>query len=936
MPTHLYFSRLSVALTLAMSAAGTTAHAQTVAQGFESSAADTWTYTSTPATYNNVADNDQWAVLTTIGTAGATATVPSAGANLWGGRDLEGPLTNNASIWHYLDFAPVAIQAGAAAANTVSFKYNCTAFDNPDSLAYVVQFDNGTTWPVPRLYTQLNKNTAAWTTVTVAVPAGSTHARLRLAVRQNGNDDWVAFDEVSLGQGTVTTPDLGFTGSATPLIVAENAGTVALPLSIRNANATASTVQAIVAPLGTATAGTDFTFASTQTITFAPGSTTATLTLPIADDATAEPAEYFSVRLQSPTNATLTAGATEFLVFIKDNDTQAPERAGNLRLNLLGSYQNGTAFSFPPAPAEPVQLNSAEIVAHDPSTQRLYVANSIGGKLDILNFATPGSITPVASINMTPYGNINSVAVRNGLVACAVEGATTQDIGKIVFFDQAGTFIKQVTAGALPDMVTFSPDGRYVITANEGEPNATYTNDPVGSVTVVDVSGGIAALTQANVTTVDFSSYNSQAAALRTAGIRIYGGPPAGPASSVAQDLEPEYVTVSADSRTAYIALQENNAMATLDLTTLQFTALRPIGYQDHSQSGFSFDASDQAADVLMANWPVRGMRQPDAIATFELPATLGGGRYILTANEGDAREYQPQGGPAALVEPVRLGNATYVLDPTAFPQAALLKNNRALGRLNVTNKLGDTDGDGDFDQIYAFGGRSFSILNATTGALVHDSGDLLERLTSTDPTFGSIFNASNSANEAPTRKNRSDDKGPEPEGATIGVIRDTTYAFISLERQGGVLIMNVNDPANPRLVQYINNRSLTAGTGDQGPEGLVFVSGGNSPTGLPLLILANEISSTVAVYQIGLRGVVTANRPGTTGPTALQCYPNPASPSTAVRLSRPVAGALLDGMGRTVRQLPIATAELDVRGLPAGLYLLRAADGATSRLVLR
>ncbi|HEX8506609.1 MAG TPA: choice-of-anchor I family protein, partial [Hymenobacter sp.] len=711
---------------------------------------------------------------------------------------------------------------------------------------------------------------------------------------------------------------------------AENAGTVALPLSIRNANATASTVQAIIAPLGTATAGSDFTFASTQTVTFMPGSTTATLVLPVADDATSEPAEYFSVRLQNPTNATLTAGATEFLVFIKDNDTQAPERAGNLRLSLLGSYQNGTAFS---TATPPVQLNSAEIVAHDPSTQRLYVANSIGAKLDILNFATPGTITSVASIIMTPYGNINSVAVRNGLVACAVEGTTAQDIGKIVFFDQAGTFIKQVTAGALPDMVTFSPDGRYVITANEGEPNATYTNDPVGSVTVVDVSGGIAALTQANVTTVDFSSYNTQAAALRTAGIRIYGGPAAGPASSVAQDLEPEYVTVSADSRTAYIALQENNAMATLDLTTLQFTALRPIGYQDHSQPGFSFDASDQAADVLMANWPVRGMRQPDAIAAFELPATLGGGRYILTANEGDAREYTGTGG---LVEAVRLGSAAYVLDPTAFPQAALLKNNRALGRLNVTNKLGDTDGDGDFDHIYAFGGRSFSILNATTGALVHDSGDLLERLTSTDPTFGSIFNASNSTTEAPTRKNRSDDKGPEPEGATIGVIRDTTYAFISLERQGGVLILNVNDPANPRLVQYLNNRSLTAGTGDQGPEGLVFVSGGNSPTGLPLLILANEVSSTIAVYQIGLRGVVTASRPGATGPAALQCYPNPASPEAAVRLSRPVAGALLDGMGRTVRQLPVASTELDVRGLPAGLYLLRAADGATSRLVVR
>ncbi|WP_426061032.1 choice-of-anchor I family protein [Hymenobacter sp. B1770] len=710
-------------------------------------------------------------------------------------------------------------------------------------------------------------------------------------------------------------PDLGFTGTTS--IVAENAGTVVLPLSIRNANATASTVQAVVVPLGTATAGADFTFATTQTITFAPGSTTATLTLPIVDDATAEPAEYFTVRLQNPTNATLTVGSTEFLVFIKDNDTHAPARDRNLRLNLLGSYQNGVSGT-----------NSAEIVAHDPSTQRLYVANSIGNKLDILNFATPGMLTSVASINIATYGGINSVSVRNGLVACAMENANPQQNGSIVFFDQNGTFIKQVTAGALPDMITFSPDGRYVITANEGEPSTTYTNDPLGSVTVVDLTGGIAALTQANVTTVDFSTYNAQAAALRTAGIRLYGGA-AGTPSTVAQDLEPEYVTVSADSRTAYVAMQENNAMATLDLATLQFTALRPIGYQDHSQPGFSFDASDQAADILMANWPVRGMRQPDAIAAFDLPATLGGGRYILTANEGDAREYN------ALEEVVRVGAASYVLDPTAFPQAALLKNNSALGRLNVTNRLGDTDGDGDFDEIYAFGGRSFSILNANTGALVHDSGDLMERMTSTDASFGAIFNASNTTG-VPTRKNRSDDKGPEPEGAAIGMIRDTTYAFVSLERTGGVMILNVNDPANPRLVDYVNNRSLTAGNGDLGPEGLVFVSAADSPTGLPLLLLANEVSSTVSVYQIGLRGVVTSAKNGRPAPVALYCYPNPAASGASVRLSRPVAGTLLDGLGRAVRTLPTATDLLDVRGLPAGLYLLHATDGATSRLVVK
>jgi len=728
---------------------------------------------------------------------------------------------------------------------------------------------------------------------------------------------------LALGAAPATGQSVRF--AAATVIVSESAGTVSVAVAIASPGAAASTVQVVLAPLSTATAGADFTYPTTQTLTFPAGGTAnQTLTIPLTDDLLAEPSEYFSLRLLNPANATITAGSGEALVFIKDNDLAAPARTGNLRLALLGNYQNGAAFAGTPS----AQINSAEIVAHDPSTQRLYVANSVGGKLDILNFATPGAITPVASINIAPYGGINSVAVRNGLVACAIEdGTVPQNNGKIVFFDQNGVFLKQVAVGALPDMITFSPDGRYVITANEGEPNAAYTTDPPGSVSVVDLQGGIAALTQANVTTRDFTAYNAQAAALRTAGIRIFGGP-AGAPSTVAQDLEPEYVAVSADSRTVFVGMQENNALATLDLATLQFTALRPLGFQDYSQPGFSFDASDQAADVLLANWPVRGMRQPDAIAAFDLPAALGGGRYLLTANEGDAREY------SGLNEANRLGDAAYVLDPTAFPQAALLKNASALGRLNVTNRLGDTDGDGDFDQIYAYGSRSFSILNAATGALVHDSGDLLERLTSTDATYGSIFNASNTTG-TPVRKNRSDDKGPEPEGATTGLIRDTTYAFVSLERMGGVVVMNVNDPANPRFVAYANNRGLTAGTGDQGPEGLVFVAAANSPTGAPLLILANEISSTVSVYQINLRGVLAA-RSGAFGPAALYCYPSPAAPGAAVRLSRPVAGVLLDGLGRTVRTLPAATDRLDVRGLPAGFYVLRATDGATSRLVVQ
>ncbi len=700
------------------------------------------------------------------------------------------------------------------------------------------------------------------------------------------------------------------------LTVAEGTASLSLPLSIANPNGTASTVEVALQAFGTATAGQDFTYASTQTVTFPAGSTTAqTLTIPLLDDAVAEETEYLVLRLQNPTNATVSATANEVLVYIKDNDTPAPALGRRVALSLLQSYQTAAPFSGS------TQVNSAEIAAYDPSTKRLYVVNSVGGKLDILSLANPSAIAPVASIDIKSYGNLNSVAVRNGLVACALEGTNPQANGSVVFFDQHGTFQKQVTVGAMPDMVTFTPDGRTVLTANEGEPNAAYTTDPEGSVSVIDVAGGVAALTQANVTTVGFASYNGQEAALRAQGIRIYGGRAAAPASA-AQDLEPEYIAVSANSQTAYVTLQENNAVAVLDLARQQFTALRPLGTTDHRQPGRSLDASDQTTDVLLANWPIRGLRLPDGINHFE----VGGTGYLLTANEGDARDY------AGFSEQVRLGSSNYPLDPAAFPNANLLKNNSVLGRLNVTNKLGDPDGDGDFDEIYAYGGRSFSIYNAATGAEVYDSGNLLERVTAADATYGTIFNASNNFGEAPVRKNRSDDKGPEPEGVTTGRLGPDLYGFVSLERVGGVVAFNLNNPAAPVLEAYANNRGLLAGTGDLGPEGIVFIAAADSPTGQPLLLLANEVSSTISVYGLQV-ATPTATRPGqAAAPLAL--YPNPSQPGAPVRLSRPVSGTLCDLTGRPVQTVRAAS-QLATSGLAPGVYVLRADDGATSKLVV-
>jgi hypothetical protein len=231
---------------------------------------------------------------------------------------------------------------------------------------------------------------------------------------------------------------------------------------------------------------------------------------------------------------------------------------------------------------------------------------------------------------------------------------------------------------------------------------------------------------------------------------------------------------------------------------------------------------------------PVFGMYQPDAIASYK----AGGRDYFVTVNEGDARDWP------GFTEEARVSSLT--LDPGAFPNAATLKNNANLGRLNVTRALGDVDGDGDFDALYTLGGRSFSIWTSS-GVLVFDSGSALERITSIE--LPSLFNA---GHDDPVFDSRSDNKGPEPEALTIGEIQGRTYAFVGLERAGGIAVFDITHPGVPVFVDYLNDRTTgPAETRDIGPEGLEFIPARESPTGRPLLMVTSEISNTVSLYAV-------------------------------------------------------------------------------------
>ncbi len=903
--------------------------------------------------------------------------------------------------------------------------------------------------------------------------------------------------------------------------------------------------------------------------------------------------------------------------------------AAPLHLTLLGTYETGINDE-----------GAAEIVTYDPATQRAFVVNGSDATIDVLDISDPTTPTLLMQIDVSEYGAIaNSVDVLDGVVAAAVENDDKQANGAIVFFTTDGEFIAQVEAGALPDMITFSPDGTKVLTANEGEPNGDYDNDPEGSVTIVDISGGVETVTQENVTQVSLAIFND---ATLDESVRIFG-----PDATVAQDLEPEYIAVSADSTTAWVTLQENNAIAVVDLQAGEVITIAGLGFKDWSRpqatadlyeftdlpvlattaagqeilkGGFSglyfegvdeatgnykflthpdrgpnpdpvdvdddglgerpfalpdyqaqwqrfelnpesgeliwgdvtlltradgtpisglpnlageegfanadeepidlfgnkldfdpygadlegivmaddgtywmvdeyrpaiyhfaadgvlieryvpegsnneeaginvgveafpaiyaqrranrgfeavayddgilyafiqspiddpdtrndnnskkgnsvrilafdtattetvgeyvymieggavdkigdavalsgteflvmerdsafgpdaqkyifhidlsnatnlqeidvpqglqlqseaglamagilpvkkslyvdlaavgyttadkseglalidentlavlndndfgiattfstttglldtpesvtpivlgiihltpvgLDASDRDEAINIQPWPVYGMYQPDAIVAYEVD----GETYLVTANEGDARDYD------GYSEEKRVGDM--VLDLTLFPNAAELQANENLGRLNSTTAGTDTNGDGLVDRILTYGARSFSIWNSS-GELVWDSGSLIEAIIAEQYPDDFNTNGDNGSFD-----NRSDDKGAEPETVVIGLIDEVPYAFVGLERIGGVMLFDVSDPTAPVFIEYVNNRDFsvdteTASAGDIAPEGLKFVAGADSPTGNPLLLVANEVSGSTSVFEVGVGG---------------------------------------------------------------------------------
>ena len=560
--------------------------------------------------------------------------------------------------------------------------------------------------------------------------------------------------------------------------------------------------------------------------------------------------------------------------------------ASTIALSFLGRYSTGE-----------FDESAAEIVDFDPATDTTFVVNANSGQVDMLDSSSPSTPVLSGSLNVAAdvasavsgleaddLGAANSVALSGNTLAVAIEADTKQNTGYIAFYQTDGTFLSAVEAGALPDMVTFTPDGNKVIVANEGEPNGDYSVDPEGSVTVIDVSGGAASLTESNVTQVSFEAFNEGGSLSLSNNVRI-----SHKAASVAQDLEPEYVAVSADSSTAYIMLQENNAFATLDLNTNSITTIQGFGYKDYSIPGNEIDPSNKDNGINIRNVPVYGVYMPDSADTYE----SNGITYIVTANEGDGREYLTDASDEAscttqggfdfddgdcfhYLDEIRIKDiadtgASFDEDLAALA-GANFEDSDMLGRLKVMTDMGvsgdcstlattgQPGADCTYEALYSYGARSFTIWNSETGQAVFDSGSDFEVITANR--LGDDFNASNDENGG---DDRSDDKGPEPEAIEIGMINNRAYAFIGLERVGGVMVYDITNPESASFVQYINTRDFTvdveaefeAGTsanvGDLGPESIKFVSAENSPSGDALLIVGNEVSGTTAFFEVAV-----------------------------------------------------------------------------------
>lgn len=559
------------------------------------------------------------------------------------------------------------------------------------------------------------------------------------------------------------------------------------------------------------------------------------------------------------------AGVVPFSgVFMEQSDGSAQTGSaveGNVqavRLKQIGRYATGEA------------LGGAEIVSYQSGENRLFVVNSNAGQVEVLDLADPSSPSQdtvleaselVASDGsaVESVGGTNSVDVRGGIVAAAIEADPATDDGAVAFYDAVSLeFLSAVSVGPLPDKVTIGPDGNYVAVANEGEPGDE--TDPSGSVSVIDIADGVES---ASASTATFTEYNGQEASLREEGVHIVSQ--SDEPATFSQSVEPEFVTISPDAESAYVSLQENNAIATIDLESASVERVDGLGFKDFSLPGNELDTSD-ADGISLQSWPLSGMYQPDAIDVYE----IAGQTFVVTANEGDAKDFE-----VGILGDLDLDPDGFELTENPYVDTVEeLQQPENLGNMEVNEaamaEFADDDGDGVYSDIYAIGTRSFSVWQPTADGLqlVFDSENEFEQ---------------HFAEQYPAGHVNTVESGPETESIELGQVGNRTFAFVGQEKGSALMTYDVTAPGNPEYVQMSVNRDYSvseddlaaaaeedpdgdnpARAGDFGPEGVNFVPAADSPVANPLVCVGYEVSGTVGVFEVVPKMSTTAT--GSTG----------------------------------------------------------------------
>ncbi len=500
-----------------------------------------------------------------------------------------------------------------------------------------------------------------------------------------------------------------------------------------------------------------------------------------------------------------------------------------------------------------------DAIKFTPDGSKLIVANEGEIKAVALSAAsavTASAVVPVASTSLLVAGmDVFGGSIPGGTTIQSIDSATQITLSAPVTLSSGASFNAQLPTNL----------------------------DAPGSISIIDLTGvtspasiAAATFTQSRVTEFDFQAANL-ATGVNINGVRYnhFGLPPA----DRYRFIEPENLAPMNDK--VYVTLQENNAIAEFTYATSKWTKITPLGTLTQT-----IDASDQDgpsnAKAVQIDEVVAGIPMPDAIVAYE----VGGQRYLVTANEGDAR---PDDADIARVSATGTLAATkkgMPMDPTVL--ASGINANNRLARLNISLVDGDIDNDDDIDIPTMIGTRSFSIWNATTGALVWDSGSLETLLYSLAPAFHNINNGNLADWDT-----RSDDKGPEPEALAIGTYGSSVLAFVGMERQNGLLIYNITNPTNPQFLGYQNHLDR----GIISPESIVFIPAAGSPSTMPMFVAGFEGTGSagngIIVHDIYTRHDVLIYRLAAARNWQQDEVYNPASASPITR--NPRAGVMRD-----------------------------------------